>query len=80
MYCANPAIVMTSNSLNLAAVAGSADPMATITLRVPTQLMEQLKAYADRIHANRSQLTRHVLRLGLEQIEKTTSNISDDRA
>jgi hypothetical protein len=56
----------------LALMAGTAGGMTIFTLRVPPPLLQRITAKAARINAHRSQLARHLLQLGLEQLENTT--------
>jgi hypothetical protein len=57
----------------LAAMAGTASPMQTLTLRVPAPLLQQITDEADRIHAHRSHLARYLLQLGIQQLKLTST-------
>ncbi|MEB3334477.1 MAG: hypothetical protein VKP70_05785 [Cyanobacteriota bacterium] len=45
------------------------EPMATLPLRLPTEVLPRLQAQADRLKCNRTALGRALLLQGLEELE-----------
>lgn len=45
------------------------EPMATLPLKIPTEVLPRLQAQADRLKCNRTALGRTLLLKGLEELE-----------